>query len=290
MRVCIAGCGDLGSRVAHTLLEDDGNEVWGLRRHPPASAKPDMPAETGVPAHPRMQWIAGDMTRPQTLTDLPAGITHLIFTAAPGERSEAAYRATYLAGLQNIVKAIQSPALKRIIFISSTAVYGDHGDEWVTENTPVDPKGFNGQVLCEAEQWLEQLQHSTHISTISLRLSGIYGPGRTYLLDRLRQGLASAATQPAHWVNRIHIEDATAAIVYLLQYRQPQSVYLVTDSTPLPMRTLYEALAQLVKGPIPPEGAPPRGVGSKRLSNARLLDTGFVFKWPDSRKGHAALL
>lgn len=290
MRVCIAGCGDLGLRVAHALLDDTDNAVWGLRRHPPVGATQDTPGETEDRLASRMQWIAADMTDPQTLHSLPADITHLIFTAAPGERSEAAYRATYLAGLKNIVKAIQSPALQRIIFISSTAVYGDHGDQWVTEDTPVDPKGFNGRVLCEAEQWLDALQHTSRISTISLRLSGIYGPGRTYLLDRLRQGLASATSQPAHWVNRIHIEDATASIIFLLTFAHPQSVYLITDSTPLPMRTLYEALAQLVGGPTPPEGAPPKGVGSKRLSNARLLGTGFVFKWPDSRTGHAALV
>jgi len=70
--------------------------------------------------------------------------------------------------------------------------------------------------------------------------------------------------------------------------QSPQSLYLVTDSTPLPMRTLYEHLAKLVGGPTPPVGVAPRGVGSKRLNNARLRDTGFIFKWPDSRDAYAA--
>jgi hypothetical protein len=45
-----------------------------------------------------------------------------------------------------------------------------------------------------------------------------------------------------------------------------------------------------VGGPVPLEGAAPASVGSKRLSNARLRDSGFSFKWPDSRDGHAALI
>ncbi len=278
-RILIAGCGDLGLRVAQALLQEPDTQVWGLRRTPPVSEPTSA-----------LQWVAADLSEPASLLNLPADITHIVFAAAPSERSEAAYRATYLLGLQHIVQALASPALQRILFVSSTAVYGEHGQDWVTEETPVDPAGFNGRVLCEAEQWLAALQQSSAVTTISLRLSGIYGPGRTYLLDRLRQGLASAASQPMHWVNRIHIEDATAAILHLLDYPHPQPVYLVTDSTPLPMRSLYETLAQLVGGPVPAEGAPPKGVGSKRLSNARLLETGFSFKWPDSRTGHAALV
>jgi nucleoside-diphosphate-sugar epimerase len=110
------------------------------------------------------------------------------------------------------------------------------------------------------------------------------------LLDRLRLGQASAPQAEAHWANRIHVEDAAAAIVHLLALNQPDSTYLVTDSTPLPMRTLYEALAKLVGGPCPPVGAAPAMVGSKRLSNKRLLATGFALRWPDSREGYAASL
>ena len=78
--------------------------------------------------------------------------------------------------------------------------------------------------------------------------------------------------------------------MHLLNLPNPQAIYLVTDSTPLPMRVLYDALAKLVGGAVPLEGAAPASVGSKRLSNARLRDSGFNFKWPDSRDGHAALI
>ncbi len=277
MRILIAGCGDLGTHIAKILTTEQNCEVFGLRRAPP----PERSAEN-------LQWISADLRDPNTLTALPRGITHLIFAAAANERTELDYRATYVQGLLNVVQASDTGSLKRIIFISSTAVYGDHGQDVVDETTPTNPSGFNGRVLCEAENWLKSFGQERQISTISLRLSGIYGPNRNYLLERIRQGLAVAPKTNNHWVNRIHIEDAAAAVVHLLKLQKVFPLYLVTDSTPLPMRTLYEHLARLVGGPVPPEGSSPRGVGSKRLSNKRLIESGFELKWPDSRLAYSA--
>lgn len=275
MRILIAGCGDLGTHVAKLLLSEHGNEVFGIRRTPPAG-------DTQHDIH----WIAANLTDAVSLRAIPQGITHIIFAAAPSARTEQEYRATYVKGLQNTIYASQSPALERIVLISSTAVYGDHGQEWVDENTPTNPGAFNGRILCEAENWLQDYGKQNQVSTIRLRLSGIYGPHRNYLLERIRQGLAVAPKSNEHWVNRIHIEDAAAAVVHILNHASPLSLYLVTDSTPLPMRTLYEYLAQRVGGPVPPEGPSPRGVGSKRLSNVRLMQSGFTLKWPDSRMAY----
>ena len=279
-KILIAGCGDLGSRLAHRLGAVSTATILGLRRTPDATLA--MPSN--------FQWISGDLTRESTLTQLPHDFTHIVFAAAPNARTPADYEAVYLHGLQHVIQACASSTLKRIVFISSTAVYGDHGDQWVDENTPTEPAHFNGKTLCAAEQWLQAYGVKHHVETLSLRLSGIYGPGRHFLLDRLRLGQASAPLGAAHWANRIHVEDAAAAIAHLLTLNQPDSTYLVTDSTPLPMRTLYEALAKIVGGPCPPVGPAPAMVGSKRLSNNRLLATGFELRWPDSREGYAASL
>jgi nucleoside-diphosphate-sugar epimerase len=177
------------------------------------------------------------------------------------------------------------------MFVSSSAVYGEHGNEWVHEETPVNPQNFNGQILFESEQWLKQFGKEHTIKTLSLRLSGIYGPGRaTGLLEKLKLGQIGAPSTPLHWANRIHVEDAANAIMHLINIPEPMSTYLVTDSTPLPIRDLYEALAQLVRGPVPPEASAPNFVGSKRLSNARLLASGFALKWPDCRVGYASMI
>lgn len=279
-RVLIAGCGDLGLRVAQLLaIENSTNCSWGLRRQPNLESTHDIPSFT---------WIAADLTQPDTLRDLPKDITHVLYTAAPNARTEADYRAVYREGLERLVLAVAAPSLQRVLFVSSTAVYGAHGAQWIDEDTPTAPKSFNGQVLLETEQWL--YKQNAQFETLSLRLSGIYGPGRSYLLERLRTGQATAPMTESHWVNRIHIEDAAAAVVHLMNLPNPKPIYLVTDSTPLPMRVLYDALAKLVGGPTPPAGDAPASIGSKRLSNARLRDSGFTLKWPDSREGHAALI
>jgi nucleoside-diphosphate-sugar epimerase len=279
-KILIAGCGDLGIRLAHQLGVFNATQVIGFRRTPLTTAA--MPKN--------FEWLSADLTRTETLQTLPKDITHLVFAAAPGARTPADYQAVYLHGLQQTILACASPKLRRIVFISSSAVYSDQEDRWVDENTPTAPKGFNGEVLCEAEQWLSGYGLSHQIQTISLRLSGIYGPGRNFLLDRLRLGQASAPLGDSHWVNRIHVEDAAAAILHMLSLQNPDSVYIVSDSTPLPMRALYETLAQAVGGPCPPVGPAPAMVGSKRLSNARLVATGFKLKWPDSRDGYAAAI
>lgn len=280
MRLLIAGCGDLGMRVAREILQNPCNRVWGIKRTHDKNREETLGFE----------WHTADLSKPETLKTLPEGITHILFCAAPNIRTEEEYRAVYLKGLQNIVLAAHTPALTRILFVSSTAIYGEHHDEWVNEQTPANPKNFNGRVLLEAENWLKQFGLENRLITLSLRLSGIYGPGRTYLLEKLKLGQAKAPSFPEHWTNRIHVDDAASAIVHLMSVSNTDNTYIVTDSTPLPMRTLYEDLAQRLGGPVPQEGVAPDFVGSKRLSNKKLLETGFKLRWPDSRDGYAEII
>jgi nucleoside-diphosphate-sugar epimerase len=280
IRLLIAGCGDLGMRVARRILQNPLNRVWGLKRTRPE----DLEKMLGF------SWFEADLSNPESMKNLPTGITHILFSAAPNARTESDYRTLYFDGLRNVVQNAYSATLKRVVFISSTAVYGEHGDEWVNENTPVNPKNFNGRVLLETEQWLSTFGREHALTALNLRLSGIYGPGRIALLEKLKLGQVGAPSSAAHWSNRIHVEDAAAAVVHLLGIEHPQSTYLITDSTPLPMRILYEALAQQVGGPVPPVSESPAYVGSKRLSNARLLETGFIFQWPDSRDGYRDII
>lgn len=272
-KVLIAGCGDLGQRTARRLLSQS-HAVWGLRRHPPAD-------EAGG-----LRWLAADMTRPGTLAGLPQGITRIVFAMAPDARDEAAYRAAFLQAPRNLLEALDTASLQRVVFVSSSAVYGDHQGDWVDEQTPENPPGFNGRILLEAEQALARQP----FTTVVLRLAGLYGPGRIQLLDRIRRGLARAPRAVPHWSNRIHIDDAAAAVGHLLALPNPEEIYLGSDSTPLPLHVLYEHIAGQLAAPAVPDGPPPSGVGSKRLSNRRLLESGLALAWPDSRAGYTELI
>lgn len=272
-RVLLIGCGDLGQRVARRFLAR-GDEVHALRRHPPQDDG------SGI------RWLQGDITQPASLPALPAGVTRLIHLPAPGSRDAAVYRGVFIDGLQAVLDALDTSRLKRVVFVSSSAVYGEHGGGWVNEDTPPAPQGFNGQVLLEAEAALA----ARGLSSTSLRLAGLYGPGRLQLIERLRSGAAGAPVQPEHWANRIHIDDAAAAVVHLALLPDVDPVYIGCDDTPLPLHALYADLAAMLGAPAPRIAPAPANVGSKKLSNARLRASGLTLQWPDSRPGYAALL
>lgn len=271
--ILIAGCGDLGERVARRLLAR-GDEVYALRRHPPGANADGI------------RWLSADLTQPESMHTLPARMTQLIFAPAPDVREPAVYQAVFLDGLRHVLDALNPLALQRVLFVSSTAVYGEHDGEWVDETTPPAPIGFNGKVLWQAEQWLSRQS----VRSTVVRLAGLYGPGRTQLFDRLRAGQAFAPRQRPHWANRLHVDDAAAAIAHLLALPEPQALYVGTDDTPLPLDVLYDHLAALIGAPPPMDGAAPAAIGSKRLSNARLRASGYDLQWPDAREGYAALL
>lgn len=272
-RVLIAGCGDVGLRVAQRL-QARGDQVWALRRTAAA-------ADGGG-----IRWLRGDLTQPDTLRGLPHDITRVVYLPTPDARDAAAYRAVFVDGLGHLLDALDGRALERVLLVSSSAVYGEHGGAWVDEDTPPEPPGFNGTVLLEAERWLA----SQAVSSVVLRLAGLYGPGRLQLIERLRKGAARVPRGEPHWANRIHVDDAAAAIVHLLSLPDPAPLYLGADDTPLPLDVLYDYLASLLGAPLPADGPAPPGIGSKRLSNARLRASGFVPQWPDAREGYAALL
>ncbi len=263
----------MGLRVAKQLLAR-GDAVWALRRRPPLDEASSI------------HWLQGDLADADSLRSLPGGITQLVYLPTPDRREEAAYRATFVNGLRHAMAALDRATLQRVLFVSSSAVYGEHDGGWVDEATPAAPSGFNGKVLLKAEQWLA----TQPVSSITLRLAGLYGPARLHLLDRLRAGQVRVPRQAGHWANRMHTDDAAAAIVHLLQLDHPLPLYVGADDTPLPLDVLYDALATLIGAEPPPDGPPPAGVGSKRLSNARLRASGFAPRWPDAREGYAAAL
>jgi nucleoside-diphosphate-sugar epimerase len=268
--VLIAGAGDVGTRLAWRLVAE-GRKVHALRRGVAGGGD-------GI------AWLRGDLARPESLAGLP-GVDAVVFAPAPDARDEAAYRAVFIDGLRHLIDALPERP-KRTLFVSSSAVYGDHAGEWIDEDTPPAPPGFNGRVLLEAERWLA----ARNVGGVSVRLAGLYGPGRTQLLDRIREGKAAVPRGQQVFANRIHVDDAAAALACVLDVAVPEPVYLGVDDTPLPIDVLYDHLAHLLGAPLPPDGPGPAGVGNKRLSNVRLRATGFRCMWPDAREGYAALI
>jgi nucleoside-diphosphate-sugar epimerase len=270
--VLIAGCGDLGTEAGLRFVAL-GQRVVGWRRSPEK-----LP--------PSFEAVAADLRH--ELPRIPTDTDVVVLASAADGPTEEAYRAAYLDGARNLLGALQRDGVvpRRLIFVSSTAVYGDAAGAVVDEASPATATGFSGRILRETEELL----HGQPFETVSLRLGGIYGPGRTRLIDQVRSG-AAVIPEEVRYTNRIHRDDAAAAIVHLASVNEPERVYIGVDTEPAPLGEVLQFLAAELGKPVPPKGPsdPARG-GNKRCSSARLQETGFFFAFPSYREGYREIL
>ena len=271
MHVLIAGCGDVGNVLAALLLQD-GHVVYGLKRDTstlPAGVRP----------------VQADLTKSSTLTDLPGDIDRLVFMPTPASRDQAGYEAIFINGWENLWAGLKKEPL-RTLLVSSTAVFGESGGAIVNEDTRPDPTGFNGKVLLK----MEQLAAACTDHLVSVRFSGIYGPGRDRLIRLARSEGLEVQQTPPYFTNRIHRDDAAAALMHLLQIERPESLYLATDDLPAPRYEVIEWLANEQGGPAPTGITDNHASRGKRVSNQRLRDSGFRMTYPDYRAGYGSVL
>jgi nucleoside-diphosphate-sugar epimerase len=277
--ILIAGCGYVGSQLARIRVAK-GDAVFGLRRNPI-----DLPA--GVTP------LCADLAVARSLTELPDAVDAVVYAASPGGRDDAFYRTTYVEGLRNLLGILAKRAVppRRVIFVSSTAVYGQKKGEWVDEASETAPAHFSGQRLLEAEALL----HGSGLPGVVLRLGGIYGPRRTRLVEQVRQGRVSIARGGPQYTNRIHRDDCAGVLDHLLDLEEPSDCYLGVDHDPEDEAAVLTWLAGVL-GATPPrvassdERREPRRGGNKRCRNDRVVASGYTFRYPSYKDGYAAVL
>jgi nucleoside-diphosphate-sugar epimerase len=278
-RVLIAGCGDVGTELGVRLVEA-GHTVWGLRRH----------CDT-LPSS--VQAFPADLTKPETLSALPPALDVVFYTAAPSSSSADNYRATYVDGMRHLLTALatQGHNVQRFIFTSSTGVYAQEAGEWVDETSSTDPVYFSGRELLIGEQ----VVLNSSFPTTVVRLGGIYGPGRTRLIDSVRKGTAVCTDGPPVYTNRIHRDDCAGVLQHVMQLTKPDRLYLAVDHEPADQCVVLSWIAlQLGLPPPRKETAADAQTGlhrsNKRCSNRKLVETGYGFRYPTFREGYQALL
>ena len=279
MKILIAGCGYVGSALAR-LLVADGHTVWGLRRNVDALPEGVRP-------------LAADLFDPATLRTLPRELDFVFYTAGSSGFTDDAYRTAYVDGPNYLLKALAEggTALRRLFFTSSTGVYAQNNGEWVDEESPVEPVRFSGKRLVEAESVFHR---SLQAATV-VRLGGIYGPGRTRLIDQVRSGEAYRAAGRVKYLNLIHLDDCAGVLRHLMTVPNPAGCYVAVDNEPVEKNELLQwTAAQLGLPPLPvkevAEAQEPQRGGNRRIRNARLLSTGYEFTYPTYREGYRALL
>lgn len=278
MSSLIIGCGATGVRVAARAVAA-GEAVLGVVRSEDSAA--------------RVRAVGAEARR----LDLDAEIgplpecRRLIYSAPPPRAGEMDQRmARVLAAMPTV------PA--HVVYISTSGVYGDCGDDWVDETRPVAPATERAIRRVDAERQISAW--APH--AVVLRAPGIYGPGRVPS-DRVRSGEPVLADTAGGWTNRVHIDDL-AGMVWCVATDQPaHTIYNACDGRPTPQSAYYDTLADLLGVPRPPKinWAQARErfsamrlsflAESRRLSNARLLaDTGYRLVFPDYRDGLLASL
>jgi nucleoside-diphosphate-sugar epimerase len=237
--------------------------------------------------------LRADVTQPQTLAAALHNVRPQLVLAVltPGEFTDQRYRQVYVEGLRNLLGVLDTGALQRFIWVSSTSVYhqDDGGD--VDEESPAHASGFSGKRLLEAEQLLA----SSGLPATIVRFGGIYGPGRDRLLRQLCSGVRSPAS-PARFSNRIHRDDCVGVLDFLLQRAAEgaplQQLYLGVDREPAPIAEVERWFAGrlgLDYDMLQPTAAEARG-GNRRCLSRRLQQLGYNFLYPTFREGLSTLL
>jgi nucleoside-diphosphate-sugar epimerase len=264
----LVGCGRLGSAVG-LRLADLGHQVAAIRRDASAVPRP-------------LLGVGADLTvGPPDLP--PLDLTYLVVALTARPRSEEAYRATYVDGMARALDAVEAAGQhpERAVLVSSSAVFGDvPATVRADESLLAAPTDGPGRMLLAAEElFAARLPGGT-----VLRLSGLYDGTSTRLVEQVRSGSVS---DPHRWTNRIHRDDAAAAVVHLLTMpRRPDGLYVGTDDESVQMGDVAAHLADRIGAAAPPAADPTLGIG-KRLSNARLRSTGWSPTYPTFREGYA---
>lgn len=194
-----------------------------------------------------------------------------------------AYRRVYRDGLRNLLSAFRP---RRVLFVGSTSVYAQKNGTWVNESSPTEPNRETGAILRETEEI------ALGAGGFVLRLSGLYGPGRSVLLRRFLNG--QARIEDSRWLNLIHREDAARAVLHLLTCGALPGIYNGSDDTPATQREIFGWMAKELDRPLPRAGAPDphrkRGWTNKRVSNRKLRATGWTPQFPGFRDALPALI
>ena len=212
-------------------------------------------------------------------------VTHVVQSVAPGKDGD-----PLLALLGGDLKKFL-PNLTWVAYLSTVGVYGDHHGAWVDETTPCRPVSARSVERVAAEAaWTEAAQKA-NVPLSVLRLSGIYGPGRNAFMN-FEKGTARRLVKKDQVFNRIRVEDIGAALAFLAQ-KNERGIFNVTDDEPCPPQDVVSFAATLMGVEPPPEQAfetadlTPMARSfygeNKRVSNARIRDLGFDFRFPEYR-------
>ena len=276
LKILIVGCGQLGFSIVKNA-DPDIFKLYGfsrsLRKSPPS-----------------IEMHQVDILKTEAIDAIKLINPEIIIYAVSADtQSIESYQEHYVAGLKNTYEAIlELDHFKHLFFVSSTRVYGQKTTKILSELDIAEPSDYGGEALLEAETVARQLKDKATI----LRLSGIYGPNRTRMIQ-LAQSTPGNWPATNNWSNRIHEEDAARFIVFLMKRimmnESIEPLYLVTDGVPTKqydvltwIRNRLQLTTDTIEVPILESG--------KQLQSVLLNQSGFELKYPDFTYGYEAII
>jgi len=295
-RLLIIGCGDVARRALPALQAR--YDVHALVRDPDDAA---ALRERGVTT------IVGDLDHPASLAPLAGLAPHVAHLAPPPDhgttdaRTRALISALERRGIvsQGVAPSAVQPdaGVARLVYVSTTGVYGDCAGAWVDESRPPHPQTQRAIRRLDAETQLLAWGRATGASVAVLRAPGIYATDRLPL-ERLRRGTPVLDAADDVYTNHIHADDLAAIVVAALDRARPGEVYNATDDSELRMSEWFDLVADRHGLPRPPRVSradapgriPPAMLSfmseSRRLSNAKLkAHLGVTLRYPTVADG-----
>lgn len=272
-RLLLVGCGDVGMRLLPLLA--DRFRVFAVTRDPERCAA--LRAAGAVP-------VVADLDQPAALARLRGLARHVVHLAPPPTSGEHDRRTRNLAAIL--------PAGARLVYVSTTGVYGDCGGALVDETRGVAPKNARARRRVDAERTLRAWARRSGGQLSILRVPGIYARDRLPL-QRLRDGTPALRPEDDVYTNHIQADDLAHIVALALRRGLPNRVYHAVDATRMKMGEYFDAVAEAFDLPRPPRLARAELQAqvspvllsfmseSRRLDNARLRELGVRLRYPD---------
>ena len=265
-RILIAGCGYVGQATAD-LFHAAGWDVEGW------TASQKSSAALSAKPYPICQV---DISNGDQVAKRPGSFDAVVHCASSRGGGVESYQQIYLNGARNLLDRFVGT---KLLFTSSTSVYAQRDGSWVTEESETKPARETGRVLLETEKVV--LGRNGTVA----RLAGIYGPGRSALLNKLLAGTGTIDPENDRFINQVHRDDIASALFLLVSGEwQERQIYNVVDDEPVLQSDFYCWLAQRLNQPLPSTGKlteqRKRGDTNKRVSNAKLRSLGWTLQYP----------
>jgi nucleoside-diphosphate-sugar epimerase len=234
-RLLIIGCGDVARRAIPLLI--NRYRVFALVRNPAYCA--GLRALGVTP-------VVGDLDDRHSLARL-GGIAEVVLHFAPPPNAGVSDMRT-----RHLLAALSGGVLpQRLLYISTSGVYGDCAGAWVSETHPTQAKSPRALRRVDAEQQIRAWAKGNRVRACILRVPGIYAHDRLPL-DRLRAGTPAVVASQDSYSNHIHADDLAHIVIDALRYGKANRVYHTTDDDEMKMGDYFDAVADAHHLPRPP--------------------------------------